>query len=157
MAMRPSWDEYFLGITSAVSARATCDRGRSGAVLVKDNRVLLTGYVGAPPGLDHCDDVGHLMKTVTHEDGSKSSHCVRTLHAEQNVICHAARFGVACLGATLYCKMVPCSVCAGMIIAAGISRVVCEKHYHQGKASILEKAGIEVAVINNETEKYDNQ
>lgn len=155
--MRPDWDEYFIGIARAVSERATCDRGKSGAVLVRDNRILLTGYVGAPPGFDHCDDVGHLMKTVIHEDGSQSQHCVRTLHAEQNIICSAAKFGIACEGATIYCKMVPCATCAMMIIASGFKRVVCEKMYHKGKDNYLVKANIEVKIINNQIEKYDNQ
>ncbi|HWS49060.1 MAG TPA: hypothetical protein VN174_03360, partial [Candidatus Methanoperedens sp.] len=89
--VRPSWDEYFLELADAVSKRATCDRGRSGCVIVRDKRILVTGYVGSPAGLPHCDEVGHLMKTMVNEDGSKSDHCVRTVHAEQNAICQAAK------------------------------------------------------------------
>jgi dCMP deaminase len=91
--VRPSWDEYFMSITQMVATRATCDRGRSGSVIVKDKHILSTGYVGSPPGVAHCDDVGHEMHTVINEDGSQSQHCIRTTHAEQNAIVQAARFG----------------------------------------------------------------
>jgi len=155
--VRPTWDQYFINIMKTVSERATCDRGKSGAVLVKDNRILLTGYVGSPAGFEHCDEVGHMMKKVTHEDGTTSSHCVRTIHAEQNIICHAAKFGIATEGSTLYCKMVPCRTCAMLLIACGIKRIVCENRYHQGQEEILEKAGIEVHVMDNSIEKYDKQ
>ena len=71
---RPTWDEYFLEVMKSVALRATCDRGKSGSVIVKDKRILATGYVGAPAGMPHCDDAGHLLKKVTHEDGSESIH-----------------------------------------------------------------------------------
>jgi len=83
---RPSWDDYFLELADAASKRATCSRGRSGCVIVRDNQVLATGYVGSPAGLPHCDDAGHLMKKVIQENGEISEHCVRTVHAEQNAI-----------------------------------------------------------------------
>jgi len=104
---RPSWDEYFLRLADTVASRATCDRGRSGCVIVKDRQILVTGYVGSPRGLPHCDDVGHLFKKVIHEDGSVTQHCVRTVHAEQNAITQAARRGIALEGSTLYCRMTP--------------------------------------------------
>lgn len=153
---RPSWDEYFINLANFVGSRATCDRGRSGAVLVRDKRVISTGYVGSPPGLPHCDEVGHEMHAVTNEDGTKSEHCVRTIHAEQNAMAQAARFGVALEGATLYCKMVPCYICAKIIITAGIKRVVAEKDYHVSKRSkeIFKKAGVKLEIINKEVEKY---
>ncbi len=109
---RPSWDEYFIGMANYVGLRATCNRGRSGCVIVRDRRVISTGYVGSPPGLPHCDEVGHDMHLVINEDGTKSKHCIRTIHAEQNAVMQAARFGVALEGATMYCKMVLCHVCA---------------------------------------------
>ena len=87
--IRPTWDEYFMEVCRAIAKRATCDRGRSGCVIARDNQLLVTGYVGAPRGLPHCDDVGHQFKKVQHEDGSVSQHCVRTVHAEQNAICKA--------------------------------------------------------------------
>lgn len=157
--MRPSWDEYFMGIARAVAKRATCDRGRSGCVIAKNKQILVTGYVGAPIGLPHCDEVGHQMKKVVHEDGKETSHCVRTTHAEQNAICQAARLGVAIDGATLYCKMTPCSVCAKMIINSGIKKVVCEQKYHAGKESegLFKTAGVELSIMNDEVVKYTNQ
>src|SRR3990167_4963387 len=113
-----------------VGTRATCDRGRSGSVIVRDKRVISTGYVGSPPGLPHCDDIGHDMHLVINEDGTKSEHCIRTAHAEQNAIVQAARFGARLEGATMYCKMVPCHMCSKMAITAGMMRVVAENDYH---------------------------
>jgi len=156
---RPSWDEYFLDISRAVAERATCDRGMSGCVIAKNKQIIVTGYVGSPKGLPHCDEVGHQMKTLIHEDGKKTQHCVRTTHAEQNAICQAAKLGMAIDGATLYCKMTPCLTCAKMIINAGIVRVVCEKKYHNGKESeeMFKKAGVELKIIKDEVQKYLNQ
>jgi len=156
---RPSWDEYFLGMMNYVGSRATCNRGRSGCVIVRDKRVISTGYVGSPPGLPHCDEIGHEMHSVINEDGSKSQHCIRTAHAEQNAIAQAARFGIALDGATIYCKMVLCYVCAKLAITAGIKRVVAEKDYHASKRSkeILRKAGVKLEIINKEIEKYSKQ
>ena len=91
---RPSWDEYFIEISRTVAKRATCDRGRSGCVIVKDKHILVTGYVGSPKGIPHCDEVGHQFKKTIHEDGNITEHCVRTAHAEQNAICHAAKLGI---------------------------------------------------------------
>lgn len=155
---RPSWDEYFLEVMDAVAKRATCDRGRSGCVVARDKQLLVTGYVGSPIGLEHCDEVDHQMKIMVHEDGSATNHCVRTVHAEQNAICQAAKLGVSLDGATLYCKMAPCRVCAMLIINSGIKRVVCQKGYHQGADGLVmfEKAGIEIKVLNPEIEKYAN-
>ncbi len=133
--IRPSWDDYFLEVADTVAKRATCDRGRSGCVIVKDRRILVTGYVGAPAGLPHCDEVGHQFKQTIHEDGSITKHCVRTIHAEQNAICQAAKFGISLDGATLYCRMTPCRTCAMLIINCGIVRVFCERKYHAGAES----------------------
>ena len=143
----------------AVSKRATCDRGRSGCVIVRDKRILTTGYVGAPSGLPHCDEAGHKMKSMTHEDGFVSHHCVRTSHAEENAIIQAARHGIILNGSTIYSKMTPCYTCAKMIINSGIKRVVCENDYHTSKDSkeIFKQAGIELHIVNNKTEEYSNQ
>lgn len=156
---RLPWDEYFLELVKTVAKRATCDRGRSGCVIVRDKRVISTGYVGSPPGLDHCDDVGHLMKEMIDEDGTVRKHCVRTIHAEQNAICQAARLGIALEGATLYCKMEPCRVCAMLIISCGITKVVSQKRYHaaQDTREMFKKAGVELVVVEDETEDYSNQ
>lgn len=156
---RPSWDEYFMEIARAVAKRATCDRGRSGCVIARDKQILVTGYVGAPKGLPHCDEVGHQMKMTTHEDGHTSQHCVRTTHAEQNAIVQAAKLGISIDGGVLYCKMTPCTICAKMIINAGILRVVCEKRYHAGSESeeMFRQVGIELHYFENEVEHYDKQ
>lgn len=156
---RPSWETYFLQMIEHVASRATCDRGRSGCVIVRDNRVLATGYVGSPPGLPHCDQDNHLMRSVIDEDGTTRQHCVRTIHAEQNAICQAARYGIPIDGATLYCKMEPCRVCAMLIISVGIKRVVCRKQYHAGQDTrqMFAAAGIELAVIEQAIEAYERQ
>lgn len=159
MSERPSWDEYFLKVSRVVGERATCDRGKSGCVIAKNKHILTTGYVGAPSGMPHCDDVGHKMKEVKHEDGSNSQHCVRTSHAEENAIVQAAKLGISINGATIYCKMTPCYHCAKMIINAGIERVVCDKDYHASKDTkeIFQKAGVALEIMENEVEKYENQ
>jgi dCMP deaminase len=156
---RPSWDEYFMEVAASISKRATCDRGRSGCVIARDNQLLVTGYVGAPAGLPHCDEVGHQMRKVLHEDGSVSQHCVRTVHAEQNAICQAAKRGVPIAGATLYCRMTPCRTCAMMIINCGIVRVVAERRYHDGAESeeMFRAAGVILEYVHDELEKYENQ
>ncbi len=157
--VRPTWDEYFMGIVDAVSKRATCDRGRTAVVIVKDKRILSTGYVGSPMGAPHCDDVGHLMKKVIHEDGSISQHCMRTNHAEMNAVALAARNGMAIDGATLYCKLAPCYTCAKMVINAGITRIVCQKRYHADKESmeLFKQAGTQIEVLDDTVEEYKNQ
>lgn len=157
--VRPSWDEYFMEVANAVAKRATCDRGRSGCVIARDKQILVTGYVGSPKGFPHCDEEGHLMKKLIHEDGHTSSHCVRTIHAEQNAICQAAKLGVGIQGGTLYCKMTPCRVCAMMIINSGIERVVSEKKYHNGQESeeMLNQAGIKLDYFDESVEEYSNQ
>lgn len=157
--IRPSWDEYFMDLANTAAKRATCDRGRSGCVVVRDKHVLVTGYVGTPKGMAHCDEVGHLFKKVYHEDGTVTQHCVRTVHAEQNAICQAARRGIALDDGTLYCKMTPCRTCAMLIINCGIVRVVCEKKYHAGKESeeLFRAAKVKLHYFNDEVEEYENQ
>ncbi|OIP04494.1 MAG: cell division protein DedD [Bacteroidetes bacterium CG2_30_32_10] len=159
MYIRPSWDEYFMEIANTVSKRATCDRGRSGCVIARDKQLLVTGYVGSPMGLPHCDEVGHQMKKMVHEDGKVTNHCVRTVHAEQNAICQAAKLGISIDGATLYCRMTPCRVCAMLIINCGIKRVVCEMKYHDGIESeeMFKIADVKIEYVNNEVLKYEKQ
>ncbi|MEK7566091.1 MAG: cytidine/deoxycytidylate deaminase family protein [Patescibacteria group bacterium] len=156
---RPNWDEYFLNLIQVIGTRATCDRGKSSCVIAKNKRILTTGYVGSPAGAKHCDEAGHEMHTVIHEDGSQTRHCIRTAHAEQNAISNAARFGVSLEGGTLYCQMTPCYVCAKMIINAGIKRVVCAKDYHDGDRSkeIFKETGIEYELISPENQSYADQ
>src|SRR3989338_1272052 len=153
---RPSWDEYFMQVAEVVGTRATCDRGRSGCVAVRDKRILATGYVGAPAGLPSCDDLTHELHTVIHLDGTKTQHCVRTTHAEQNVIAQAARIGVALLGATLYVHMTPCYTCAKILVNAGIKRIVAGKDYHASEQSkeLLKDADVQVELLSKNVETY---
>ena len=153
---RPSWDEYFMEVMHALAKRATCDRGRTACVIVKDHQIVVSGYVGSPPGLPHCDEVGHLMKKVVEEDGSVHEHCMRTIHAEQNAICQAAKRGVSLEGATIYCKLAPCRTCAMLLIASGIKRVVSEYKYHAGSDAeeMLRQAGVQVECLKDEMLKY---
>jgi len=159
MASRPSWDEYFMGLVHEVAKRATCDRGRAGCIIVKEKRIMATGYVGSPPGLPHCDEVGHLLRRVIDEDGTERQHCVRTTHAEQNAICQAARYGIALEGATLYCTMEPCRVCAMLIISVGIRRVVAQRRYHaaQDTREMFSNAGVGLVVLKDAVEEYEGQ
>lgn len=156
MNQRPTWDEYFLGLMHEVSKRATCDRGRSGCIVVSDRRIVATGYVGSPPGQAHCDEVGHLMKKVVDEDGTIREHCMRTIHAEQNAIAQAAKHGTPLAGATLYCRMEPCRTCAMLIVSVGIVRVVCEKRYHAALETrqMFERAGVALEVLADEVQQY---
>ena len=156
---RPSWDKYFLEIVKVVASRATCNRGRNGAVIAKNRRILTTGYVGSPTGLPHCDEVGHMLHDVVDENGKISKHCVRTIHAEQNAILQAALHGVSTEGSTIYTKFEPCFVCAKMIINAGIKRVVCERRYHADELTrrIFKEAQIELVILKDEVESYPGQ
>lgn len=154
---RPSWDEYFLELANAASRRATCNRGRSGCVIVRDRQVLATGYVGSPTGLPHCDDVGHLMKKVLEENGELTEHCLRTVHAEQNAICQAAKRGVAIFGATVYTRMTPCRTCAMLLINCGVERVVCERKYQKAEETemMFLEAGVKLEYKFNEVQEYE--
>lgn len=156
---RPSWDDYFMEVANSIAKRATCDRGRSGCVIARHRQILVTGYVGSPTGLPHCDDVGHQYKKVVHEDNKVTEHCVRTVHAEQNAICQAAKLGVSINGATLYCRMTPCRVCAMLIINCGVVRVVCERRYHAGEESeaMFRVAGVQLEYMHDEVLKYERQ
>jgi dCMP deaminase len=154
-----NWDDYFFGIMEAVAVRATCDRGKSGCVITKDNRIMVTGYVGAISGFPSCDEVGHDLEKVTHSDGTISEHCVRSIHAEQNALCQAAMTNISVAGGTLYCTMTPCRRCAMLIAQSKIVRVVCLKKYHQGQLTeeIFKKAGIELVFKSEEVMTYAKQ
>lgn len=127
MSERPSWDTYFIEIAHLVKTRATCPRRQVGAVIVRDRRILATGYNGAPRGLSHCPEDGHLSDYP--QGCMRAGHCIRSLHAEQNALLQAAMIGVACEGATMYVSCQPCNMCAKMIINAGISKVIYEGDY----------------------------
>lgn len=156
---RQSWDQYFFDITKMVGERGTCNRGRSGAIIVIDKRIVATGYVGSPKGMPHCDDVGHQMRDVIDENGQRSSHCVRTIHAEENAILQAASFGISLRGGTIYCKMTPCFNCARMITQVGIIRVAAMKRYHADKSSVelFQELNIQLNVLEDEVENYERQ
>ncbi len=137
---RPTWNEYFLNIAREVAQRSTCERAKVGAVIVKDKRILTTGYNGSPRGLAHCTEVGCLMD---------NGHCVRTLHAEQNAIIQAALHGVITEGAIIYVTHQPCFNCAKTIINAGISEIVYDREYHDDRSlEFLELAGVKLIGIN---------
>lgn len=156
MSDRPSWKEYFLSILRTTQLRATCERGRSAALLVKDNRILSTGYVGSPAGMDHCDDVGHEWERwfVAKDDGGfyRERRCVRTVHAEQNAIAWAARKGVPIEGSTIYTTMVPCYSCAKLIAQAGITSVIADYEYRDSELSLslFDWLGIGIEVVHQE-------
>lgn len=117
---RVSWDRYFMNIAQEVATRATCDRKHVGAVIVRDRTILATGYNGSVSGLDHCDDVGHMME---------GGHCVRTIHAEANAIVQAAGNGVSIKGAAIYVTASPCWNCFKLIANAGIRRIAYGEFY----------------------------
>ncbi|MDD5649371.1 MAG: cytidine/deoxycytidylate deaminase family protein [Candidatus Nanoarchaeia archaeon] len=156
MEDRLSWDDYFLEVVKVTALRATCDRGRSGCVITKNNRILVTGYVGSIYGFKSCNELGHLIEKSVHSDGSISEHCVRCIHAEQNAICQAAITNISIEGGTLYCTMTPCRTCAMLIAQCKIVRVVCSKKYHQGQISeeIFKQAGIKLDYKSSEILKY---
>lgn len=177
MSRRLTWTEYWIGpMLDAVRSRATCDRGKSGCVIVRGNDQISSGYVGAPPGTPHCDDVGHQLEYrwveqltfqphtdvwTKHPNQSdivlvRKEHCVRTIHAEVNAIDRAARRGVALEGSMLYCSMFPCWDCAKAIVAAGIAGVVVVKNYHASAKSkeLFDTIGIRWQLLDENNEVY---
>lgn len=150
LEVRPSWDEYFMEIARVVSRRSTCLRRQVGAVLVYDKRILATGYNGAPSGLRHCREAGCLREELRVPPGERHELC-RGLHAEQNALIQAAKYGIPVGGSTLYTTAEPCSVCAKMLINAGIRRIVFEDEYPDDLGrQMLKEAGIIV-------EKYESR
>ena len=141
---RPSWDEYFLDISRLVAKRSTCLRRQVGAVIVKDKRMLTTGYNGAPSGLEHCEKTGCMREQMKIPSGERHELC-RALHAEMNAILQAAQYGISLAGSMIYCTNQPCIICAKMIINAGINRIVVLENYPDELAkSMLKEAGIEM-------------
>jgi len=147
--MRPSWDQYFIDITKQVATRSTCLRRHVGAVIVKDKRILTTGYNGPPTGLPHCEETGCLRDQLGIPSGERQELC-RGLHAEQNAIIQAARYGIPVAGSTIYVTHQPCITCAKMIINAGIVRVVCADTYPDELArEMLDSAGVKLEIWQN--------
>jgi dCMP deaminase len=135
--MRPDWDSYFMQIAQAVATRSTCDRAHVGCVLVRDKRILATGFNGSPAGLPHCDEVGHLLV---------EGHCVRTIHAEVNAIVQAALHGVSTRDAVCYVTHMPCIHCTKTLINAGVRRIVYATGYRIDPHAVafLDQAGVRV-------------
>ena len=125
-----------------VSRRSTCLRRNVGAVIVKDKRILATGYNWAPSGLPHCIEVGCLREQLGVPSGQRHEMC-RGLHAEQNAIIQAAKYGIPVEGSTIYSTTEPCSLCAKMLINAGIKRIVYQNAYaDELSRQLLSEAGI---------------
>ena len=146
--MRPDWDTYFIKIAYAVSERSTCDRAFVGAVLVRDKRILTTGFNGSPAGQDHCKEVGHLMV-----DG----HCVRTIHAETNAIIQAALHGVSTKGSTCYVTHMPCINCTKALINAGIERIVYSVGYRIDDNAMNFIKAAEIELVQNGFDNGNNK
>ncbi|MCQ9207211.1 MAG: cytidine/deoxycytidylate deaminase family protein [Omnitrophica bacterium] len=144
---RPDWNKYFLSIADLVSKRSTCLRRRVGAVLVKDKRILATGYNGAPSNIRHCDITGCLRERLKVPSGERHELC-RGLHAEQNALLQAALHGVSTEGAKVYATTQPCIICAKMLINAGIKELIISAHYPDKMAKeFLKEAGIKVKIV----------
>ena len=134
MSPRPGWDEYFMEIAHTVATRATCPRASVGAVLVRDHRILTTGYNGAPRHVAHCTEVGCELV---------NGHCLRSTHAEANAIVQGALHGVGLQGATAYCTHQPCVGCSKLLISAGVTKIVYDQPYPDAVASeLLAEAGV---------------
>jgi dCMP deaminase len=140
---RPSWETYFMEIASLVAKRSTCIRRSVGAILVKDKRILATGYNGAPSGIQHCIDAGCLREQLHVASGQRHELC-RGIHAEQNAIIQSAYHGASIKGATLFCTNLPCSICTKMIINAGIEKIYYQCGYaDEMSRNMLKEAHIE--------------
>ena len=141
---RPGWQEYFLQVAELVASRSTCLRRKVGAALVKDKRILATGYNGAPTGLAHCDAAGCLREKLGVPSGEKHELC-RGLHAEQNVLLQAAMYGISVKESIIYITNFPCSICAKMIINAGIKEIIYRDSYPDKMArEFLKQANIKL-------------
>ena len=152
---RPSWETYFMDITALVAKRTTCLRRAVGAIIVKDKRLLSTGYNGAPSHIRHCREVGCMREQLKVPSGQRHELC-RGIHAEQNAIIQAAYHGVSIKGATLYCTTQPCSICAKMIINAGIKTIYYKTGYaDQMSSEMFQEAGVTVIQYEPQTEGGD--
>ncbi len=142
--MRPSWDEYFMGIVELVKTRSTCLRRQVGALVVKDKRILASGYNGAPEGRNHCHELGCLREKLGIPSGQRHELC-RATHAEQNAIAQAAYSGICIKDSTLYVTTQPCVLCAKLAINAGISKIIFKGDYpDELSMELLQEAGVRV-------------
>lgn len=141
---RPSWDDYFMRLAKLAAVRATCLRHKVGAVLVRDKRILATGYNGAPPGMVHCLEVSCVRDKLKIPSGTRAEIC-RAVHAEQNTIIQCAVYGVSSNGSTLYTTHQPCTICTKILIAGGVKRIVYEEPYPDKFAqSLLKETGVKI-------------
>ncbi|MDD5292037.1 MAG: cytidine/deoxycytidylate deaminase family protein [Candidatus Omnitrophica bacterium] len=144
---RPSWDKYFIETARLISTRSTCLRRKVGAIIVKDRRILATGYNGTPSNVRHCDETGCLRDKLNIPSGERHELC-RGLHAEQNVLLQAALYGISVKESVLYCTNQPCVICAKMLINAGIKEIVAADGYPDKMAKdFLKEAGINIRII----------
>ncbi|MGE5396006.1 MAG: deoxycytidylate deaminase [Chitinophagales bacterium] len=154
---RPSWDEYFSQLARLVAARSTCKRRNVGAVLVRGDRIIATGYNGAPQGLAHCLDVGCLREEQGIPSGHRYELC-RGVHAEQNALINAAIYGVSTMDSVLYCTNQPCILCARMLINAGVKRIVHQGDFDDNLAlKFFNEAGVEVVELIKDGEYNGDQ
>lgn len=145
--VRPDWDEYFLDIAKLVARRSTCLRRQVGALIVKDRRILATGYNGTPAGITHCEVTGCLREKLGIPSGERHELC-RGLHSEQNALLQAALYGISVKDSMLYCTIQPCIICAKMLINAGIREIVISDGYPDKMArEFLDEAGIKVRLL----------
>ena len=142
---RPTWDEYFMEMAELTAKRSTCARRQVGAVIVRDNRAVATGYNGAPRGIAHCEEKGGCLRQKLGIPSGQRHELCRALHAEQNAIISAASMGNAIEGGTIYITHQPCVICAKMIVNAGIQRIVVREGYpDELSMEILDEAGLKV-------------
>lgn len=147
MTERPSWDEYFMRIADDVATRSTCIRRSVGAIIVKEKRILATGYNGAPTDISHCTAETCLRTRYNVPSGERHELC-RGLHAEQNAIIQAAYHGASIKGAAIYVTHQPCSICTKMLINAGITKIFCKSPYHDPLAEeMIRESGIECIIV----------
>jgi len=150
---RPDWHTYFMKMAYLVSERSTCLRRKVGAILVRDNQILSTGYNGAPKLVPHCSQTGCLRQKYNIPSGERHELC-RGVHAEQNAIIQAAVHGVSIRNSELYCTNQPCSICAKMLINAEVKTIIVANTYDDELAkTMLEQASINVFHFDMETLK----
>ncbi|RKX68955.1 cytidine deaminase [candidate division TA06 bacterium] len=142
---RPSWDEYFMQITEIVKERSTCLRRKVGAIIVKNKRILTTGYNGPPEGFKHCEDIGGCIRDRMGIASGQRQELSRAVHAEQNAIIQAAKMGISIEGSTLYVTNHPCVICTKMLINAGVQKIIFKDGYpDELSKQMLEEGAIEV-------------
>jgi dCMP deaminase len=154
---RPSWDEYFMNIARLASTRSTCLRRQVGAVIVKDKKILATGYNGAPSGLTHCLDIGCLREELGIPSGERHELC-RATHAEQNAIVQAATFGISIKDSIIYSTAHPCILCSKLLINAGIKKIITEDSYpDEMSREMLKEARVKIQILKKSNKKRNKR